>query len=81
MSLPSATFTQVLFVLEHQAWVTGSFLRRLWQLYQDAAMDIVHLFSDTGLATLPLPSPKALFAQKSQFAHGRVGGSFLIKFL
>ncbi len=41
-------------VLEHQAWVPVSVLRRLWELDEDAAMDVVHLFSDMSLATLRL---------------------------
>ncbi len=39
-------------VLEHQGWVPVSVLRRLWQLDEDDAMDVVHLFSDMSLATL-----------------------------
>ncbi len=39
-------------ILEHQAWVPVSVLRRLWQLDEDEAMAVVHLFSDMSLATL-----------------------------
>ncbi len=41
-------------VLEHQAWVPVSVLRRLWQLDEDEAMDVVHLFSDMSLASVRL---------------------------
>ncbi len=43
-------------VLEHQAWVPVSVLRRLWELDEDAAMEVVRLFSDMSLATLRLGS-------------------------
>ncbi len=49
-------------VLEHQVWVPISVLRRLWQLDEDAAMDVVHFFSDMSLATLRLGSAARLLS-------------------